>query len=765
MLTTHSTSWLDADKLVMSDISLSTQQLSQALAQLSQAQNSSPIARQAAQVIVQHLAGNQIAITLPRQTQPDSAKLTKQLILEKPASLPAGLRSDAYQALIQQGQGGQPGFAVLNLYPKDQAAVGQQQLILAKLSQGQISQLLDAIQARIGPATGAKTLIVSAQITALTHNSISVSTQINGRQENLSVQLPRGSVDLQLGQQVQIQLQPKGNNWQVSLLSAGLAQRTKTSIKQIVPTSDSNTLTQKSLASSIQGQVNESLGSGKLAESKQLATASQSPANLTEKTSIQLDKGSITKLLQAESVRSQASASSNTLSIPKQALLDVLARHPQMLPTSLSEKLASLAPSVRTVTLALNQVHGGELRSQLDQPMASIKLTSEQFKQAQQLLSNPAPVTVAPKDAQSSPALSSEQKMQTADNQSVVRGGKQADPQAVLTGNTAETASVAERISQLAQLPNLQKQQLQTQIHDILRRLLPQASSPSETLIQIEKALQDTAVVKDPETKQLMQNLLQQIQQSLPQGKDTDSAHIKQLLTQPPLNLSAVQLIQPPAQQGLMGGLIALLQISLAARLTRTQPQTNEKVAQVISSILGTSSASGAAQGQRSVSDLNQMEQRHQMLKQLGQIFAQHQSNKLANAEQAIQGQESFYYVLPSGTGESRRDIELLIKRQTEPPNKQQKEASQTATWHLTMKLDVGDIGQMLTKAKLREHVLELDFYTSNDSVKTLVFDYLPLFKKRLESLGIEVAKTQCQLGKIPTHLQSRPYQIFETQA
>ena len=80
------------------------------------------------------------------------------------------------------------------------------------------------------------------------------------------------------------------------------------------------------------------------------------------------------------------------------------------------------------------------------------------------------------------------------------------------------------------------------------------------------------------------------------------------------------------------------------------------------------------------------------------------------------------------------------------------------------MKLSAGDLGELLTKAKLRQGTLELDFYTSNEQTKHQVMNYLPLFNKRLTALGIEVTKSQCQLGKIPDTLRQRPYQLLQTQ-
>jgi hypothetical protein len=121
------------------------------------------------------------------------------------------------------------------------------------------------------------------------------------------------------------------------------------------------------------------------------------------------------------------------------------------------------------------------------------------------------------------------------------------------------------------------------------------------------------------------------------------------------------------------------------------------------------------------------------------------------------------YYVLPSALGEQRRDIELLIKRQQDKDSSEEKAPPQSRAWQVSMKLDIADKGQVLAKARLKEKEVELDFYTSTDALKSLVFDFIPQLKIRLQSLGVQMTKHHCQLGKIPESLQRRPYHILET--
>jgi flagellar hook-length control protein FliK len=303
-------------------------------------------------------------------------------------------------------------------------------------------------------------------------------------------------------------------------------------------------------------------------------------------------------------------------------------------------------------------------------------------------------------------------------------------------------------------------------IQTLLRVANARAELPAETLNRIQLAVIDPLFNKENSLKEIIAPLVQQIKQAVPQGKDNDALQIRQLLSAPALNLSSLQLLAPPAGQGLLGGLVALLQISLASRLLRNQPSQLDNIAQTLGSfITGANKVPSSAQAARGLADFFQLEQKHQLLKEIGRLLSGHQANKLTSAEQVIQGQDTFYYTLPSAFGDKLKDIELLIRRESESQEGQSDDTTDVTSWHLTMKLSVGELGELLTKAKLRPDHLEIDFYASNESTKEQVFNFLPLLKKRLEGLGIEVAKSQCQLGKIPSTLQQRPYQVFETKA
>lgn len=316
----------------------------------------------------------------------------------------------------------------------------------------------------------------------------------------------------------------------------------------------------------------------------------------------------------------------------------------------------------------------------------------------------------------------------------------------------------------ILQNPINNQSQIQNEIQNLIRRLMAHADSPSEALKAIENALADNSIVKSPATKSLLEQTLKQLQQGLINGQ-SDAQKIKQLLTSSTLNITQTQLTASISASGALGGLSQLLQVALLSRLAKNQPAMAEGVSSFLSSLFEPASKVTKSQISQSVKEINLLEQKHQILKQLQRIFSQHQSNKLLSAEQNLQGQDTLYYVLPSGIGGTRQDTEVLIKRDSGNNSKKEPNTAKNNIWHLTLRLVVGELGEMLTKVKLNETELEIDFYASNDQLKNRVNDYTPLLVKRLRAFGINLSTTQCQLGKIPDSLMTKPYQLFETQA
>ncbi|WP_416305750.1 flagellar hook-length control protein FliK [Neptunicella sp. SCSIO 80796] len=303
------------------------------------------------------------------------------------------------------------------------------------------------------------------------------------------------------------------------------------------------------------------------------------------------------------------------------------------------------------------------------------------------------------------------------------------------------------------------------ELHGLLRQLQPLQDAPAKLLNQLEKILADPLITKSPELKPLVEKWLQQLDQSQPQGKEQDHQQLRALLSAPALSLTPVQLVSPPATQGFVAGLVAMLQLSLASRLARSQPAQVEKLSEAINNLLGDKTGNNTTSqvSSRALRDFSQLEQQQQLTRTLSRLLANHQGNKVASAEQQIQGQESLFYNFSTGQGQDRKDVELLIRREPESSKDKKGKKSAGQRWHLTMKLEIGTMGEVLTKAILQKNQLELDFYTSNQDTLHQLMNFLPLLKKRFKALQIEVNRSQCQLGKIPATLQQRPYQLFET--
>jgi hypothetical protein len=325
-----------------------------------------------------------------------------------------------------------------------------------------------------------------------------------------------------------------------------------------------------------------------------------------------------------------------------------------------------------------------------------------------------------------------------------------------------------DEIIQAPQMTNNVKGQALDVLHSLLRVVQARAELPSDSLSRILGALADPQLAIEPSIKQLSEQLGQQVKQGLAQGKEQDASQIRQLLTQPTLSLNPQQILSPIPGQGLLGGLLALVQMSLASRLARSQPNQTQHLADALSPLTTTEPPTAAkATGGVSAKGLSvfaQIEQKHQLLKELSRLFAGHQTSKLGNAEQLLQGQDTFHYTLPSAFGDKLRDIELLVRReQQHSARKTPGDEPKNRQWHLTMKLSVGEQGELLTKAKLNQDNLEIDFYTSNETTREQVLNFLPLLKKRLTGLGIDMAKSTCQLGKIPSSLQQKAYHLLQT--
>lgn len=262
---------------------------------------------------------------------------------------------------------------------------------------------------------------------------------------------------------------------------------------------------------------------------------------------------------------------------------------------------------------------------------------------------------------------------------------------------------------------------------------------------------------------------LQNIKQLIPvRSASNESAPrlpdaIAQLVQTSALPVSPVQLTTSAPGNSFMQGIIAMLQVSLASKALQRNPSLKQQIDApngVIAKTLGV--VSNKALPSKVLQDFSSADTKGQLLESLKTILANHQQNKLSSAESRINGQDSFYYVLPS-LSENQLPPEIKIFREPERKEHKNTQKGKRKLWNITMKLDIGELGQLLAKSKINDHDITLDFYTSNKMLMTKVADTLPYLKKRLTQMGLIVDKTSVQQGVIPTSLEQRPHHIFET--
>ena len=242
------------------------------------------------------------------------------------------------------------------------------------------------------------------------------------------------------------------------------------------------------------------------------------------------------------------------------------------------------------------------------------------------------------------------------------------------------------------------------------------------------------------------------------------ASRIQSMLLSPALLATPTTLNSPIAASNFVQGLVALLQVSLAGRALQRQPSLKAQIDlpdSIISRTLGaTTNTQGATS--RVAQDFANLDSRTNILNNLKTLLANHQQHKVSQVESRIQGQDNFYYILPS-VSQHTAAPELLIQREPDHHGAKGKEKGKQSLWHVTMKLDIGEIGEVLAKSKIKGDTITLDLYASNQTIVARIGDTLPYLKQRLAELGLEVASSSFQQGSIPTTLSTRPHSIFET--
>jgi hypothetical protein len=796
--------------------------VSQAINQLSQLAPTSEVARQGIEVLVKHLAGN--VLSLNRST----LLLNKIVLLNNPqikGKLAEGqphqvkLSIDPTPSLEFFSQTSVKSTSIISLTEQQLQSLLRlpaKQLFPSKLQvNSDISNKLPLINATVLsviPKTHLGTKVppeplksqaagssIESKPSVINHQNI-LRLRLTDQRPPLEVVLPIKQLNqFAVGEKVTLTITPKGNNWQLTIAqnkadSAPQAQNINADKVQLRSQLGTSPIQSPSASNKITSQLLPQISKTKVTVSDTPATPNPEIKNTRDQQSI-LPPILAIPIIKASLREANLDKSAN-FELPIKPVLQQLGKINHEQNQGLIQKLQALPidkislqikPSgeINLLVQSSKPVANIPITKEIAQALAPLKLTNQQA--VIKLLNLPTDTNkhlqIPPQEIRSQLNLKIQRQSpeasqnNTTDNKirsavPPVDGNKPSEIR--LSIKEAESnllAAIQEKsLPQSVISPSLMtnKPQQLNLVQSLLRIVQAKAEAPAITLQSVEKALVDVEFFKgaaEQPSKQLVEQVLQQIKQALPQGKEQDANQIRQLLTTPALNLSALQMITPTSSQGFISGLVTLLQMSLSARLTRNQTSRAEHITTTLNDVLSGTSKVKPSLTSKAMGEMSQLEQKHQLMKEIGRLLSGHQASKLSNAEQMIQGQETFYYNLPSALGGTIKDIELLIKREDNDKEEPSADESSNKTWQLTMKLAVGELGELLTKAKLRADTLEINFYASNEAVKIQVMNYLPLLRRKFDSLGIEVSKSHCQLGKIPDTLQQRPHHMFQAKA
>ena len=291
---------------------------------------------------------------------------------------------------------------------------------------------------------------------------------------------------------------------------------------------------------------------------------------------------------------------------------------------------------------------------------------------------------------------------------------------------------------------------------------------PSNTAPSSDKAATQATSLQDVdknglETKSSTPNTQHNTQATQNNADASIASRIHALINAPAIAVTPLTLTSPIAASNFVQGLVALLQLSLAGRALSRQPSLKAQIDSPDSIISKTiTNSSGTVLSSRVAQDVANLDSRTNLLANLKTLLANHQHSKVAQAETRVQGQDSFFYALPSVT-QHYAPAELLVQREPDRQHEKEGKGGERRLWNVTMKLDIGDAGQLLAKSKIDTDTITIDLYTSNETVLTRVADTLPFLERRLADLGLNVEKMSFQRGHIPETLNKRPHQIFET--
>ena len=325
-------------------------------------------------------------------------------------------------------------------------------------------------------------------------------------------------------------------------------------------------------------------------------------------------------------------------------------------------------------------------------------------------------------------------------------------------------------LQNVKQLSSSKIEQVLKQVDGILNQLgkqqLQQSNPQTQSIRQLLEIFSDQNGLTPP-----LVDLIDKIKNQLPvqsgEGNRVNASinadTIRQLFAAP-TQVPPLNAISPTAQSSFLSGLVTLLQVSLASRLQKQSNQQAAKLQQSMPDLVKSIVPNVVpAQSAKLMQDFNQYDTKHLLTSELSKLLSSHAHNKLVSAQSSLQGQDTFYYTLPNPFARNEHDVEILVKRETAEQENKKGESNRQSRWVLNMKFEVGQLGEMLVKSQLQESNIDLQVLTSTQALKERVLDYMPFLQKRLAELEIDLVSKNCQLGKVPNHLNPANYQLFET--
>ncbi|MCP3864953.1 MAG: flagellar hook-length control protein FliK, partial [Aestuariibacter sp.] len=570
---------------------------------------------------------------------------------------------------------------------------------------------------------------------------------------------PTGN-DLVVGKSVIVEVKPVNGKWDIKLRfdsdsvrqselskSAEQAQlNTRTTINSLKVNNDSVVLNVLS-----QAQLHQ--------QGMKIEHISQLPEKVVSQLTSQLQ----------QALKTSSEAMPVTLQVTgKQLTARFLQLQPQLLDTSPDKALMAALPKASQQAIQALQLSAAQL---LKVPQAPIQLAGNTD------ISKGLPVQ-SPSVSVNANDVSTEPKQDA----SIVSGQADKRVQAAALSNDKPLASLLQ-----AQTPGI-KSEVQQLIQTLLRFNAVNVEPISANIGDLTQSLQKIANQGNTESKQVLTSIIKKL---LPTSPVSDTAGtevsidnvksemqpaqvkalqqegispqvLRHLFTSPAWLQSPSVLTSSQPGQGMLGGLVQLLQIALLGKQIKSQDEIERLFQQQTKTSTGQPQPLQSATA-RMVRDLANADNQHNVLKQLKSLLSSHQQSKLSSAEQTLQGQDTFYYMLPAFQ-QQQKQAEILIKREPEHQSPD-KEGNLQQRWQLTMKLDIGELGELLTKVKILDKQIDLDIYTSNQNLLEKVANSLPFLLKRFKMLGLDVEHHKVQLGKIPDTLATKPYQILETMA